>query len=270
MLIPDFKYIFTGEANDINEMIAEGDEPQKGDKVSIEVQYVLDWYAELTETRRGSSTVTYHCMAVLDNGEIISICVGKNSAEYTQIDNLIEQTYEYLLGERSIPPTPVTFTGTVRKIDSKISDYYKSGLNLYGYSTSEAYMLNIDVTQTRMVSIIALFLDVLIIFIGAVFVIGEIAILKEKKTSREIEAMPVQPVEDPIFTPAFYDNHKVEDEKKVDEKPVVTNTMFSFKDEKHDDSDNKVDDLNDTSLDEHEYNEEQNEKTQSKFSLKKD
>ena len=171
IMIPNLGYIFTGKAKDINEMIASGEEPKVRDTVSIEVDYIIDWYAELTTTRKGSKTVTYHCIALLDNGEIISITVKKNSGEYKKIDNLIEQTYAYFSGETDVPPTPIKLEGTVRKIDSKVEGYYTSYTSLMGYSSADRYMLTIDTTQYRIFHILCFGVIVVVTFFGGLFVI---------------------------------------------------------------------------------------------------
>lgn len=214
----DIKYIFTGKADDINEMIAAGEEPEVRDVVSIRIQYAFDWYAESIGQKN-----TLLCYAALDNGKIISIEVKKYSHEHEKLDDLINSTNYYLEGGTNVPPTPVTLTGVVQNFDSKkVVDYYKKGLRLMGFDTSsDAYMLNIDTRQKRIYFILTLILSIIIIFVTVAIIIAECRMgIKKKSAQDDIEV--IRPENDPIFNHAFYDLHRPgnrENEEQKNEKP---------------------------------------------------
>lgn len=183
IMSPDLGYIFTGKAKDINKMIESGDEPKVRDTVSMEVDLIIDWYAELTSTRKGSRTTTYHCYARLDNGKIISITAKKDSKEFDKIDRLIRQTNAYYSGKSDIPPTPIKLEGTIRKIDSNVKGYYTTYASLMGYSSTDMYMLTLDTSQYRIYHILCFGVIVFVTFLGGLFVFVE---LKDKKDKKDI------------------------------------------------------------------------------------
>lgn len=256
--LKDIKYIVTGKAKDINDMIAAGDEPSVGDNVSIELQYVIDWYAELTVTGRGAK-VTYHCLAVLEDGRIISLCAKKYSDEYNKINNLIDDTYAYLSGETDIPPTPVTFTGTIRKIDSEISGYYLMDLNLMGYESGDYINLDIDTTQKRIHLILIFVLAIIFVPLSLFMIYGEILEEKEKKVLREraLNSPPTKIDNDPIFNQQFYNRFSSNEDSigDIEDKSKITNQVDEIVDEPNYELDNNTDSSSTYS---------------SKFSLKKD
>lgn len=208
MLCGDIKFMFTGKAEDINDMIAAGEEPEVRDVVSIKVQYAFDWYAESTARNKGSRKESLHCYAVLDNGKIISIEVKKYSDEHGKLDDLINSTNYFLEGGTDKLPEPVTLTGVIRKPNAKVAGYYKDGLRLMGFNpSSDAYMLSIDTTQKRIYMILLFFLAIIIVIISGALIIGECRTgTKQKNGHEEIE--PVRLENDPIFNQAFYDLHR--------------------------------------------------------------
>ncbi|MBE5944420.1 MAG: hypothetical protein E7258_05825 [Lachnospiraceae bacterium] len=183
IMSPDLGYIFTGKAKDVNKMIESGDEPKVRDTVSMEVDLIIDWYAELTSTRKGSRTTTYHCYARLDNGKIISITAKKDSKEFDKIDRLIRQTNAYYSGKSDIPPTPIKLEGTIRKIDSNVKGYYTTYASLMGYSSTDMYMITLDTSQYRIYHILCFGVIVFVTFLGGLFVFVE---LKDKKDKKDI------------------------------------------------------------------------------------
>lgn len=221
VLCKDIKFIFTGKAEEINDMIAAGDEPEVGDTISIRIQYALDWYAESTARGKGGTKKSLHCYAVLDNGKIISIEVKKYSNEHGKLDDLINSTNYYLQGETDVPPTPVILTGVVRKPNSKVAGYYKDGLQLMGFNpSSDAYMLSIDTTQKRIYFILLFAVSIVIIVVSATFIVRECCTGTKKKAAQE-EPEPVKPEYDPIFNQAFYDLHRSDNQEDGNRKDEI-------------------------------------------------
>ncbi len=256
LCIDEMGFIIKGERIDVNEAVLSGEEIKIGDNVSIEVQYIIDWYAELTQTgRRTGLNVTYHCLVMLDDGRIISMSVKQNSNEYRLVENLIDYTYDYIMGYSTIEPTPIKFTGKIRNIDSEISDYYKSSLSMLGYSSGDYINLEIDTQQKRIYSVLMFVFSIIIFAITILFAYFEIKNRKEKKAERMRELnSPInvtKPENDPIFNKAFYDR------------------MDTFKTDSN--SDVAIDE-NNSDTDNNEYIEDEiaNKPITSKFSLKKD
>ena len=225
ILLKDAKYLFTGDAKDINQMIENGEELKVGEHVSIEVTYVVDWYAELTQRgRRTGTKITYHALAVLDSGKIISLSAKKDSAEYNKIDNLVDDTYDYITGVTYSEPITVKFTGTVRKIDSEISGYYREALTFYGYSPSgDAYMLDIDTSQERIFGILGLIVASVLALLFGFFTYGDYLEYKEKKAARIKalnEPVSVKLDNDPIFNSNFYATYKPQRQMDVKSDPI--------------------------------------------------
>lgn len=249
MCLGDIKYILTGKADDVNDMISQGENLEVRDTVSIELEYVIDWYAELTEKgRRTGRKVTYHCLGVLDDGRLISISVKKDSKECKQIETLIEETYAYVSGETTIPPTPVKLSGTVRKIDSRISGYYHSSISMLGLTSDDYINLEIDVTQKRIYHILLFALSIILMVVSVICIMAEIKSEKEKKEKRirELNSPVIKSENDPIFNDQFYNR-------------LNTNNSSM----EADDTSNDFDSLTDNSS-------KSEEGSTSKFSLKKD
>lgn len=251
----DFKYIFTGETRDVYDIISSGEELKKGEHVSVELVAVVDWYAELTATKRGVKTITYHAMGVLEDGTIISICTKKDSAEYKKVDKLINDTYAYLEGTSYTLPEPLILEGSVQEINNKISVYYTEGLTYFGYTSGEAIYLDINTRSGRGGMIVAFVITMILFIVPIIALVVEIVSYKKKKTERELERITpinvVDPADDPIFNKSFYDR------------------MDSFKDDlvKEDKLEDK--ELN-TNIDDSKEDERDNNQTSSKFNLKKD
>lgn len=207
--IKNLKFIFSGEADDLNEIMASGETPEVGDVVGLKVRLVIDWYAELTERgTRGSRNITYHCMVMLDNGKVISLSVERGD-NYDKIDRLIDESYDFFRGERTEPPTPVYMDGVIRKIDSEIKQYYYTGLALWKINPQQdAYILEVDTTQSRGIITIMFVFGVCITIGAVVFVVLYILNEKDKAEARKAEAnAPITVADnDPIFNKTFYDN----------------------------------------------------------------
>lgn len=204
--IKNWRYTFGLEVQDLNEMVLSGDVPEKGDIVSLKADYVIDWYAELNERGpRGSRIITYHCMVLLDNNKVISMSV-KRGKNYDKIEKLIEQSYDYYIGERTELPDPVYFEGSIRKIDSEIEEYYYTALYLAKADPNkDAYFVELDAEQSRILH--------LIFFIIGIAVAGVLVFLiiinatSNKKVEENNISSPIIPDNDPIFNKSFYNNN---------------------------------------------------------------
>lgn len=221
LMLDDLKYIFTGKADDINEIIAFGESPEIRKTVSIKVQFVIGWYTAYVPWMRDeeSDETIYYCCAVLDNGKIISIGAENNSDEYEEICRIISQTQDYLSGETDELPTPVTMTGVIRKIDSEICEQYKKKLRLMGYDyLTDAYMLNIDMTQRWIYHFISFMILLILSICFGIYIVGECFIHKKKDQER---MLPVIPEYDRLFNQAFDEPQILEGKVKKKRKNVL-------------------------------------------------
>lgn len=204
-------YVLTGHTKDINDMIESGKEPDSGDYVSMKVKYVIDWYAKLTTTRRTTKITTYHCLAVLDNGKIISIGVSVNSDEFKKLNALLYPTYYYLTGKTTTEPTPVYIEGKIQKINSEISGYYTSALSTLGYTSSDRYMLNIDTTQNRAFGAIMLAIAIALMSVGGVLTYREVKKRKEEQEAQIINSTKTYVINDDLIL-----DEMLKDDKHID------------------------------------------------------
>lgn len=188
LLVGEMDYLFS-EPRDLNDIIADGASPQKGEYVSIGVDGVVDWYAETTYKINGiiPTGKKQHCILWLDNQAFISMTVkGK---DIDKVNSLIDDTAKYLNGEVGYLPTPVVFSGKVTSIGTEVSQYWREGLSAYGISEYDpaltVYNLTIDTTETKlqMWLMIGLFAALTIVFIVALIIN-----IKRKKAAKEANA----------------------------------------------------------------------------------
>lgn len=152
LLIGESDYLFS-EPQDLNEMVMAGDTPQKGEYVTVGVDAVVDWYAETEHRINGIIPIgkEQHCLVWLDDESFISMTVkGKN---IDKVDELIDETADYLNGVSNVLPTKVVFSGKVSSIDSDVSKYYDDVLDYYGIYESDGlvvHYITIDTTDTKL------------------------------------------------------------------------------------------------------------------------
>ncbi len=250
--IDDLKYIITGKADDINDMIENGEELKRGDHVSIKLEYALDWYAETNKRTRRSSNHSYHALGVLDDGRIVSIKVRVASKEYYKLEDLIDETYDYLNGDRTLPPTPVILKGGLLDLDKQVEQYFNSALNYIGYSQSDAIYLEIDTNQSHFYLMFGFVFGLVVTVFGTIFII---LLIKEKNNKKiASKSFVVQQFEDEL---AFSSGIPCKRSSNVDLQTENNNK------EKNSNQDENIND--------EDKNEDKNEnKFESKFTLKKD
>ncbi len=156
-LIAHGDYYF-GHAKDINDMTADGAQPQKGEYVQVGVDVCFDWYAETTHKVNGIPTgKEQHCVIMLENGDIMSLTV-KGKKNYKKIDEVIDATWDYMYDEtgKKTLHAPVIFEGKITSVGSEVSKYYRDymsdlsdGFNdAWGYRPNY-YELTIDTTDNK-------------------------------------------------------------------------------------------------------------------------
>ena len=177
-------YMF-GEAKDFYEMLEDEGEPVKGEYVTLNVDAVVDWYAETQHKINGiiPAGSEQHCLVWLDNDAFISLTV-KGKENIAKIDDLIDDTYAFLSYETDYLPSGVTFEGRLTNVGSEVSQYYNDVLRLWEIDTTEGmeiYYLTIDTTQTKGVLFIVLALVVVFALAGVVMIVTAVKSKKEAK-----------------------------------------------------------------------------------------
>ena len=164
---------------DILDIIDEDGDIEDGEFVNMGVDAVLDWYAETKHT------VNYipvgkeqHCVIWLDDYTFISMTVKKKDID--EIDELIDKTWGYIDGETDDWPSPIIFSGRIRKMDSEVLKYYNECIDdiVTDRSGCTIYAFTVDTTQSKVKTwlwIIALFA------IGAAFTVGAVVKSKHNK-----------------------------------------------------------------------------------------
>ncbi len=191
-LIVHADYYF-GKARAIEDMVADGGQPQKGEYVQVGVDVCFDWYAETTHKVNGIPTgKEKHCIIMLENGDIMSLTV-KGKKNYNKIEEIIDATWDYMYDETGTKTlhTPVIFEGKITDVGSEVSKYYRDYMrdlsdgfdNAWGYRPNY-YELTIDTTDNK--------ISVLKWYIGgalmvALFVFAAISCMKSLKAIKRAE-----------------------------------------------------------------------------------
>lgn len=186
---------------DINDVIAEEGTPEKGQYVTIGVDAVVDWYAETEYKINGviPAGTKRHCIVWVNDTTFISMTV-KGDKNYDLIDDIIDETWDYLDGTTYALPTPKEFTGKITSISSDVSSYYSQGCSAYGiYSSDGLTILQVDIDTTNGKGMgYTLLLIAVALFVGSI-----IFMIKDIKHNKKIDAMPAvsysAPSNDPVF-----------------------------------------------------------------------
>ena len=184
---------YFGTPKAIEDMVADGGQPQKGEYVQVGVDVCFDWYAETTHKVNGIPTgKEKHCIIMLENGDIMSLTV-KGKKKYKVIDEIIDDTRNYMYDEtgNSTLHTPVIFEGKITNVGSEVSKYYREymselsdGFNdAWGYRPNY-YELTIDTTDNKVSTLFWYIGGALLV---ALFIFGIVACKKSLKAIKTAE-----------------------------------------------------------------------------------
>ncbi len=147
-----------GEPTDFGTMIEEEGKPVKDEFVSLDVELVYDWYAEMEYKINGiipAGTEKY-CVVYLEEYDAFVSLTVKGKDNYKKIDKLISESDDYMSGSTNDLPKSVTFEGKIKTIDHDVDSYYSefeslfnSYYGIYGW-TPEFYEVTIDSTDTKL------------------------------------------------------------------------------------------------------------------------
>ena len=270
LYIKESSYAFHGNTKDGNKIIESGGELKKGENVTLKIYFSTKAYAKSKSIKHGQH---YHYIAWLEDGSLISISVSDYNKR-KELDDLADAVYDYALGKTKTAPDPVTVTGSVVKLDSRVAEYYKKEVE-YGKNTidpttmttykdeskfSKVYYLEIDTSFTRTWAIIISIVGPIVTLISGIVLV--ILIFKHKE------------LEPPALKPAMTTQGKVTTPKD-DNDPIFNKSFYSTytnKDTYYGSSDYKEDfsDSEDDKSDNNDVFEENNEspESSSKFKLK--
>lgn len=144
-------YIFNGP-KDLSEMLETNGKPVNGEYVSVEVDAVIDWYAETQYKINGiiPAGKKKHAIVWLDNDTMMGITV-KSKKDIEMVDGLIEGTWKWLLGTSGNLPSSVKIEGKVKNIGTEVTKYYNEAKGYVKQSLGEYefYDLEIDLTDNK-------------------------------------------------------------------------------------------------------------------------
>ena len=271
-----FSYTFSGKTKDANQIIASGEELKKGDMVTLKIYYLTSAYAE-TKGNFKTRQSAYHYIAWLEDGSLISISAHDNDT-IQKFNKFADEIYDYSWGKTATAPAPITITGNIHKINSKVKKFYNEQVDAAKYTLnpntmsmerdeskfSKVYNLEIDTSYSRssmkLLSVVIILLTVLsgVAFIYILlFYDRDSKIPAEQPVSRAYNTTASNNIEnDPIFNKSFYNTYT--------NKNSDSSTMEKVK---KSESDFKSDILDDSFDDDYESDNEPK-STGSKFKLK--
>ncbi len=193
LFVAEKDFLFTKEPQDIFQLIEEEGEPTKGAYVSVDVDAVIDWYAETKHTINGIIPIgkERHYLIWLDDTSFISVTV-KGDKTYDKMDAIMEETYAYLYGSSYYLSEPLELTGRVSTMDSEIRSYYQEALDSWEISPADGltvYYMTVDTTQTPLKTWLLFGFVALIEVIAIVVLVKEINENKMLKAQQAARAM---------------------------------------------------------------------------------
>lgn len=179
-----------GEPQDFYEMVEDGRNPEKGEYVSINVDAVVDWYAETSYKINGfiPAGKEQHCLVWLDNNAFISLTV-KGKENIANIDDIIDGTQSFLYGETEVFPEGEKFVGKLSTIDPEVAKYYNEILDMYEIVDDgeiTVYQLTIDASDTKLS--IWIYIGIMAI-IDIVCIVSLVVLIKRRKNEKEAALM---------------------------------------------------------------------------------
>lgn len=185
-VVAEKDFLFSSKPQDLFQLIDEEGEPTKGAYVSVDVDAVIDWYAETKHTINGIIPIgkERHYLIWLDDTSFISVTV-KGKKTYEKIEDIKEETYAYLYGSSYYLSEPLELTGRISTMDSEIRSYYQEALDAWEISPADGltvYYMTVDTTQTPLKSWL------LVGFLTLVEVIAIVMLVKEMNENKMLKA----------------------------------------------------------------------------------
>ncbi len=198
----NWNYMIMGKTTNLNEVLENHGEPEKGEYVTLNVRYVLGNYAETKHKRYFITTGTdQHYAIILDDGSIMSVKVKKQD-DIDALEAMVNPTWDYINQETQVPPTQtLTLTGHISTMESQINGFYEQALSGAGITDSvvnKIHHLTLDATETRFSQFLLL---IGIIAIAAVCFLVAFASRNQMKKLEQLQDIARQNAADPTLNP---------------------------------------------------------------------
>ena len=200
--IANWDYMILGKTVNLNEVIADGGSPQKGDHVKLKVYFVLGNFAETKHTINGfiPAGKEQHYGIMMEDGSVIAVTV-KSSSDIDKLEEIYDKNWDLLEAEdSSFMFNFLEITGTVKNMDPKIEGFYKTALSGADITAADTniYYLSIDATDTRFSYFL---IDLFFLGIMALCIFLFFVNKKKKKQLSELQAIAKSNAADPSLNP---------------------------------------------------------------------
>lgn len=205
---------------------------ENGSSFQLQVNYVLDCYAEEYWTkygmkREGTSTYYYLIPISTDGNAQEYITLSSTTGGNEILDKICDETLDYMFNKGSMPSTSTTLTVLVKPTSAKVTGYLQEWCNeteYFGKGTDcNAYVMPYTLTYVdKEIMYIKLFVGGIAFLIGVIQVIIFLFALTPKKIPEPEVQIPkvIIPKEDPFS----YDDKSFEYGDIPEKEPVEHNT----------------------------------------------
>lgn len=179
-------YLFDSTPTDIVDHISEKGAPVKGEYVSVEVDAVVEHFAETDHRINGiipMGTDNHYLLWLTDDSFIALTANGKDLCN--QLSDIKNQTQLYIMGNSDYLSDPVKIEGRIATMDAEIEGYYRDALDYWGIYSSDGlqiYYVAIDETDSKLSNWL------MFGFLALIDVIAIIALVKDAKSNKELKA----------------------------------------------------------------------------------
>ena len=196
------EYMFMGKTKSLNQIIADGATPEKGDYVTLHVRFVLGNFAETKHKINGfiPAGTDQHYAIVLDDGSVMPIMV-KSKSDIEKLEAMVTTTVQYLNGEtKDIPMETLELQGCIESMDKEIEGFYKQALNQVDITDANVNIryLTMDATQTRFSKF--LIFGFLVLMVGLCIFLAIMSRKKMKELSK-LQSIARENAADPMLNP---------------------------------------------------------------------
>ncbi|MBQ8316908.1 MAG: hypothetical protein IJX85_01070 [Lachnospiraceae bacterium] len=185
-LVSQAGYLFDSTPIDIVEHIEAEGAPVKGEYVSVEVDAVVEHFAETDHRINGiipMGTDNHYLLWLTDDSFIALTANGKELCN--KLSDIKNQTQLYVMGNTDYLSDPVKIEGKVATMDSEIEDYYRDALDYWGIYSSDGlqiYYVTIDETDSKLSNWL------MVGFLVLIDIIAIAVLVKDVKDNKELKA----------------------------------------------------------------------------------
>jgi hypothetical protein len=205
--IGNWDFMILGKTVNLNEVIADGGSPQKGDHVKLKVYFVLGNFAETKHTINGfiPAGKEQHYGIMMEDGSVIAVTL-KSSSDIDKFEDIYNKNWNLLEAEDySFLNNYIEITGTVKTMNSQIEGFYKTALSGADITAADTniYYLSIDATDTRFSYFLV---DIFLLAVMALCIFLFFVNKKKRKELSELQAIAKSNAADPSLNPFLNQN----------------------------------------------------------------